>query len=57
MSASHTLVLTTEDRLLGPDFTEQEPLSDVADGAFYVVDRDSDPYYNLVRVEVVAWRI
>lgn len=57
VSASHTLVLTTDDRLVGPTFTEQERLSDVADGAFYVVDRDSEPYYNLVRVEVVAWRI
>ncbi|SDJ32066.1 hypothetical protein SAMN05216226_102122 [Halovenus aranensis] len=56
VSASHTLVLTTSDRLVGPD--ERGPrLGAVTDDEFYVARRSSGPYYNLVRIEVVAWCI
>lgn len=57
VSASRTVLLTDDDRLLMANTTEGESLGSLADEDFYVDERPGQTYYNLVRVEVVAWRI
>lgn len=57
VSASWTLELTDDDRLVEEDFTPGRRLGDLDDDAFYVDQRDGGVNYSLVRVEVVAWRI
>ena len=57
VSASRTLVLHESDRLLTANGTEGDRLNASTTG-FYAPNIDSDRnVYNVVRVEVVAWRI
>ena len=56
VSASRTVELTKDDRLVEEDGSSGEKLRNVA-GDFYVEENSGDLHYNLVRVEVVAWRI
>jgi hypothetical protein len=58
VSASRTIELTDEDRLVGENFSLGPSLGNLAADEFYVEQRDADGiHYNLVRIEVVAWRI
>jgi hypothetical protein len=58
VSASRTIELTDDDRLVGENFSLGSSLGNLAADEFYVEQRDDDGiHYNLVRVEVVAWRI
>lgn len=60
VSASQTIALVDDDTLIEADGSDGLTLSSVSD--FYAPDVGSDasgnrPLYNLVRVEVIAWRI
>lgn len=58
VSKSRTIELTDDDRLVGENFSRGPKLADLAADEFYVDQRDdSGVHYNLVRIEVVAWRI
>lgn len=58
VSASRAIELTNETRLVEMNFTRSKTVVELDDDEFYVEQRDSDGlHYNLVRVEVVAWRI
>ncbi len=58
VSASRTVELTDDDRLVDEDFSLNQTLGSLDEDEFYVEQRDEDGiHYNLVRVEVVAWRI
>ena len=59
ISASRTIALADDDRLVKQDGTLGEQISEAN---FYAPDAsitsgDGEPLYNLLRVEVVAWRI
>lgn len=58
VSASRTIQLTDDDRLVNADGTSGPKLDSLDEDEFYADQRDSDgAHYNLIRVEVVAWRI
>jgi hypothetical protein len=55
VSASRTIVLVDSDRIVEADFSRGDP---VVDADFYAPNGDnSTSYFNVFRVEVVAWRI
>lgn len=56
VSASISLTLTDNDKLVLENGTEGQALGDTS--AFYAPDAAPDrPLYNVIRIEVVAWRI
>lgn len=56
VSYSRTVVLTDDDRVVNPDGSRGPQISAAN---FYVPDAagDSQAFYNLVRVEVIVWRV
>lgn len=58
VSASRTIELTDDHRIVKKDGSLNQTLSELDDDEFYIPQQDEDnAHYNLVRVEVVAWRI
>jgi hypothetical protein len=58
ISASRTIQLIDTDRLVSEDLTRNQTLDSLAADEFYVDQRSPDgAHYNLVRIEVIAWRI
>ena len=57
VSASRTVELTNDHRLVEYDGSSGPALGDIDDTEFYVDASSDDVHYNLVRVEVIAWRI
>lgn len=57
VSASRTVVLMDNDRLVHANGTAGQRLGSVPSGHFYVPDKSPGPIYNVLRVEVVAWRL
>jgi hypothetical protein len=61
ISASRTVELTKQNRIVRENGSRGPTLDSLADDEFYAepgVGADGDPlHYNLVRVEVIAWRI
>lgn len=60
VSASRTVVLSESDRLVRPDGESGPQLAELSEGEFYAPHLDDESegsLYNVVRVEVVAWRI
>lgn len=58
ISASRAIELTDDDRLVSQNFMTGQRLGNLSSGEFYVEQTSVDgTHYNLVRIEVIAWRI
>jgi len=56
VSSSRTIELVDDDHIVEQNFSSGPALSETTD--FYIPDSEPDgPHYNLVRVEVISWRI
>ena len=57
VSASRTVELTKDDRLVDRDGSVNQTLGSLEEDEFYIESSSGDLHYNLVRIEVIAWRI